>query len=66
VVIPTLSLAPPPGFKARYNALDLYIPPKILAPGEDVKPSSKYNCFNFYDGDIIPSFDQIDIFAAKF
>jgi len=33
VSIPSLSLAPGEGFKPKYNALDLYVPPQILPEG---------------------------------
>jgi hypothetical protein len=60
-----LSLAPGEGYQPRYNAVDLYHPPAIVSSGKPT-PQQKYNCFNFFDGDQVPGFDQIDIFPAKF
>lgn len=50
--MPNLSLAPLPGTSMKYNAIDIYQPYTKEAPSE-FKP----NCFNFYDGQVVPGFD---------
>lgn len=46
--------------------MDLYRPPSKVEGTEKLTAAQKYNCFNFFDGDEIPGFDQIDVFPAKF
>lgn len=59
VVMPNLSLRPPPGFKAQYNAIDTY------KPEFENKAGSRANCFNFYDGDVLPGLDNVEAFPPK-
>jgi hypothetical protein len=59
VLMPVLSLRPPPNFKAQYNAIDAYKPEFANKPG------SKANCFNFYDAGMLPGFDNVEVFPPK-
>lgn len=61
VLMPNLSLKPPPNFVGQYNAIDGY------EPLFTNKLGSKANCFNFFDGDgwTIPELDNIDVFPPK-
>lgn len=59
VLMPNLSLRPPPNFKAQYNAIDTY------KPQFNNKPGSRANCFNFYDGEILPGLDNVEFFPPK-
>ena len=55
--MPDLSLAPKYPYEPKYNAIDGYNP--------NVK-TNRANCFSFYDGDMVPGFDYIDIYPPKF
>ena len=53
VLMPNLSLRPPANFKPQYNAIDTYKPVFTNNYG------SKANCFNFFDGGILPGLDNV-------
>lgn len=57
ISVPNLSLAPQYPYNPKYNALDGYNPNS---------KSNRANCFSFYDGDVVPGFDHIDMFPPKF
>ncbi len=59
VIMPNLSLRPPPNFKAQYNAIDTYKPEFKNQAG------SRANCFNFYDAGILPGLDNVEVFPPK-
>jgi hypothetical protein len=60
VLMPNLSLRPPPNFKPQYNAIDTYRPVFTNNYG------SKANCFNFYDGGVLPGLDNVEVYPPKF
>jgi hypothetical protein len=60
VLMPNLSLKPPANFKPQYNAIDTYKPVFTSNYG------SKANCFNFFDGGILPGLDNVEVFPPKF